>query len=96
MTVVDAADTAPSLTALLALVRRGESVLFVEDGEPVARMGPPGEPSDEEDAARPWRGVFADLVAAPVVKLPPEPPLPPRRTTGPDLGWLPDRGADDE
>jgi uncharacterized protein (DUF433 family)/antitoxin (DNA-binding transcriptional repressor) of toxin-antitoxin stability system len=63
MVAVNTSDLTAAWPDLLARVRRGESVLLVENGEPVAQLGPApaaSDPDDEDD--RPWRGVFAPEV----------------------------------
>ena len=93
MTTVNASDPAVSLLSLLALIRRGESVLVTEGGATVATL----VPTEADEESRPWRGVFADIsTASGIGSLPPEPALPERRVAGPNLSWLPDREGDDE
>ncbi|HEX4607228.1 MAG TPA: hypothetical protein VH092_03400 [Urbifossiella sp.] len=102
MTTLNTADPGTTLTALLAAVRRGESVLLLDAGRPVARVEPaepPAAEDDSDDDERPWRGMFTDLnrgVPPPGWKLPPETDPPPRLPPMGNLNWLPDREDEDE
>jgi len=109
MVAVNVADLTARFPDLLDHLSRGEQVEIVQDGKAVAQLSlTPDAPltpvenvddDDDEDAPRPWRGVFADLPPAnpiPGFKLPDEPLVLERRPIEPNLNFLPDRGDDDE
>lgn len=66
MTAIPTGNLASSLPTLLNLVRRGESVLLLEDGKPVAQLAPP--PDDPEE--RWWRGTYEVPLPVEEVALP--------------------------
>jgi len=70
MTVVNTLEAQATLTQLLARVAAGEEVVITDGGQPVARLvaahlpsledraRPELSPADDEDEARPWRGIL--------------------------------------
>lgn len=64
MVAVNTSDLVSALPDVIARVRRGESVLLVEDGEPVAQVGPPSEAGDDEITPW-WRGTYAPEIPRP-------------------------------
>jgi antitoxin (DNA-binding transcriptional repressor) of toxin-antitoxin stability system len=64
MVAVNTSDLVSALPDVIARVRRGESVLLVENGEPVAQVGP--APEAEGDEMIPWwRGTYAPEILHP-------------------------------
>jgi antitoxin (DNA-binding transcriptional repressor) of toxin-antitoxin stability system len=96
MTTINAKDLATSLDMLLTLARRGETILLVENGIPLARLEPANAASvadDEEEEFPWWRDGYAPSL--PVQPLPTVagggPPVTlEKRPMDPAFFWLPD------
>ena len=99
MVAVNVADLTARFPDLLDHLSRGEQVEIVQDGKAVAQLNltpdapltPVENVDDDDDDARPWRGVFADLPPTTPIKLPIETDRPPPCTVVPNLNFLPDR-----
>ena len=66
MTTISTGNFASSFPALLSLIRRGESVLLLEDGRPVAQLTPPPDAPDDELW---WRGTYELVIPPPAADL---------------------------
>lgn len=94
MSAVQTVQLPTNFEDLLARVRRGESLLLVEDGHPVAELTPPTRP--DETAEPVVRGVFAPAVPSDPVR---DFQVPDRATTlerapvRPNFSWM--RNHDD-
>ena len=91
MTTIHTGNVAASLPALLNLVRRGESVLLVEDGRPVAQLTPP---PDEADDDRWWRGTYEPPLPVSTVNVTLPPTAPERLLPEVNADWY--RSDDDD
>jgi antitoxin (DNA-binding transcriptional repressor) of toxin-antitoxin stability system len=102
MTAINTSDLLSSWPAILARVRQGESIVFLENGLPIATLTPSEPaaeaPAEADDTETWWRGVFAP--ALPVQPLAAgtgtgETAVLERRPIAPDPSWYRDHDADE-
>jgi len=105
MTVLNASDPSASLAALVALIRRGESVVLIEGGTTVATVvpavsgGTPAGPTpmpdgDDDEGEAWWRGTYEIQIPRRLVETIGQPVVVERRLPEINFSWL--RSHDDD